>query len=469
MRGVPIYEADTESFGNNGLGLLLPISCEVEAQGDQLFEATIEMPIDRDGKFRLLQTDRFLKIATPVAPAPETEEESEEEVVQPAQSAVQTVEIYRLRNGVSVNLRQKPSASSIIIDSYSNKAEVIVLQKTNSTWWKVQMKKGGAVGYMAQQYLVYVRTETKGGGGGSESPFVVPTIARMQIFRIYSVETNTTEKICVARALHYSYDLRGYIINREYKPEKAAAKTAIQTCWNALSSESPFTLYIGNVTGTITGDYSYRSFSDALLNEDDGLLKQCKARILRDNMDIYILPAESTDRGVTIRRGKNLKGVDVTVDVSEVVTQIIPCGKTADGDPLFLPEVFVTSPNAGNYAYNRVQKIDYDVQVDSEGDYPTTSAAYTALRTMAGKEFSENHIDEPIYGMDVDFVGIENLPEFQGTDFADLQSIFLHDTVAVIDELIGMEAYISATAYRWDALCEKYTRLTLGVLTDTGF
>lgn len=478
MLGIPVYAEDTDNFANNGLGLIMPTACEVEGEGDTLWEATIEMPIEQDGRFSLLQIERCVKLVVPVPPAPEAEEAGEDEE-EPAETqdapvllaaATQTVQIYRLKKGVSVNLRQKPSASAKIIDAYSNQAEVILLSKYSSYWWKVQMKKGGAVGYMAQQYLVFVREESSGGGGsgGGESPFVVPTASRKQLFRIYSVETDTEQGMVTARALHISYDLRGYIVNREYKPEKVAAKKALQACWNALSSESPFTLYIGDITGKVTGDYSYRPFSDVLLNDSDGILVQCGARIVRDNFDLYVMPAEPVDRGVTIRRGKNLDGVSVTIDTSEVVTHIMPCGKKANGDPLFLPETYIISPNAGLYAYPRVKKIDYDVQVDSEGEYPSTSAAYTALRNMAAAEYTDEYVDQPIYGMDIDFVGIENTPEFAGTDYANLQAVFLHDLVAIIDELIGLIATIQVTAYRWDVLNESYLRLTVGTLPDLG-
>ncbi|MBP3311681.1 MAG: hypothetical protein J6L72_05535, partial [Butyricicoccus sp.] len=233
----------------------------------------------------------------------------------------------------------------------------------------------------------------------------------------------------------------------------------------------PFTLHIGKISGTITGDFSYMSFVEALLDPDEGFLKQCGALLVRDNFDIYIIPDEIRDTGVTIRRRKNLVGLRVTYDDADAITRIIPCGKDEENEPLFLPEMYVDSPHINDYPFIRTKKIDYKVTVgkldkDEENDgtkFETEDEAFEAMRSLAKADFDAG-CDLATYGMDVDFVLLGDTLE--GQDVSDLQSVHLIDTVTVIDSMIRVRAKIRSTAYVWDWLAEQYDSMTLGSLTD---
>lgn len=460
MKGIPIYAEDASDFGTNGLGLLYPLSCEVQEQTSAMYELTIEMPITQDGKFSLLQPERIIKASTPVPDAPKVTPSSSDGNVSEGSG-----EIWRIKPGLYVNLRQKPSSSSSskILGTYGGKTEMLLLEKTSSSWYHVQILKGGAVGYMYARYLEYVR-DSGGGGGGGGGEDVIPEISRTQLFRIYSVEPDTDQNSCIARAMHIFYDLRGNLIDGEYSPQNVDAATVLSACFSKLAYPHDFSLYLGNISGKVSGEYGYRSFVDALLNPEDGILNQINAHLLRDNYNIYIVPNEDVDRGVQIRRGKNLRSLAVTYDTSEVITRIIPVGEDANGNPLYITGKNVDSIHIDDYPFIRAKRIEYDIKVDKNGDYPTAAKARAALKDAAQAEFDERGADVAAYGMQVDFLMLENSVEYAA--YAQIQKVFLFDLVTVIDDLIGVRTKLHVTEYVWDALLERYKSLIIGTLLD---
>jgi hypothetical protein len=169
--------------------------------------------------------------------------------------------------------------------------------------------------------------------------------------------------------------------------------------------------------------------------------------------------------GVTIRRGKNLIGVQVTTDSSDVVTRIIPVGKNEKGNDLYLQGTrYVDSPHIGDYPTIYVKRIEYDVRVGkNEGEFADDDAARAELLRLANADFAAG-ADAAAYGMEVDFITLGNA---DGSDeYASLQAVHIHDTVTVIDELIQLRAKLRVTGYTWDVLAGRYTAITLGDVVD---
>ena len=274
---------------------------------------------------------------------------------------------------------------------------------------------------MSTKYLKIVdsRTETIRGGRPSAKKRVVQMMqSRMQLFRIYSTEQDSEAGMVTVKARHVFYDLCGDMINGDYSPEKVPAAEAAQKTFAMLRNSKDFKLYVENLSGgSVTGEYGYKNPVEALLDPDEGIVAQCGCQIIRDNFDVHLIDDIESDMGVTVRRGKNLVGVTVTVDDSEVVTQIKPCGKDKDGNEFWLADAegdgrYVNSAHIGQYPVVRTVRQDYDVSlVDSDEDNETKfkdnasgrNAARNKLRELAQQDFADG-ADLPSYGMDVDFV-----------------------------------------------------------------
>lgn len=461
---IAIYAPNATDFSNNGLGLLLPTECTVEEQANGMYELTVVHPITGDLRWAQIQNGCIIKADAPVRETPLYETEA----FQGTETTTTTVtrKLYKVDVNTRLRLRAKPNTSSKILGRYKNGTQVVRLKDMGNGWYRVMIRKGGATGYMSASYLDYVKdiTETVTTTKPVTREGVSVQPAREQLFRIYSTEVNTDAQTVTAKAMHIFYDLRGNPVNRTYSPENADASTAAETLFGAALVENDFDLHT-HLTGKVTGEYGYKSIPECLLDPDIGILAQTGGNLVRDNFDVFLLPDAVRDMGVTIRRGKNLIGVTVDTDMTDVVTRIIPVGKNKDGDDLFLDGVqYVDSPRIGNYPTILAKRIDYDVKVgDGDGEFSSNSKARAELRRLAQADFDAG-ADLPTYGMEVDFILLGNTAEY--ADYASLQSVHLFDTVTAIDELIGLRAKIRVTGYKWDVLGGRYESVTLGELVD---
>ena len=471
MIAIPMYDKACTDFSTNGICLIQPTECTVEEMANGMYELTMELPIGEDGRFSLVTPGAVVKAVTPVRESPLYE--MVEETTSATTVTVVTKRIYKVNTSSGrLRLRQKASSSAKVLSSWKKGTEVTLLDSSESPWYKVSVVKGGAVGYMHSNYLSFVRnvTEKITKSRPVTQNAVKVEISRDQLFRIYSVENDTEQGLQTVRAMHVFYDTRYDFVNATYAPENVAAGTAASYCFGHLRYTPEHTLYHAGLTKSISGEYSWKNFAEALLDPDNGIVPQADGCIFRDNFDIYLLPDEERDMGVTVRRGKNLVGVTVTTDDSNVVTRIQPCGKDKDGNNYFLPgSACVDSSRIGDYPVIRAQKIDYSVTYDpdaedpDEGTYTSESAARAALIAAANADYAAG-CDLPTYGMEVDFVLLETAAEY--AEYARLQAVHLFDTVTVIDELIGLTARLRVTAYKWNVLSEQYESVTLGTIQD---
>lgn len=437
-----------------------------------MFELTLEQPIDATLRWALIEPGCILKAPVPTRDAPIFEEI--EDVWGEAPVKI-TRNVWTV-SGTTVGLymRSGPGTNYKKYGYLKNGAKVNEIgRKTVSgrVWVHVIVQKGGRNCWMSTKWLKKTGTVTETVKQGTiiGQRSVVYEQSREQLFRIHTVERDARRGIVTAKAMHIFYDLSGNLVNTAYNVEKKTpARDVLTAIFSKLAVETDFELHIGGkaLDAKITGDYGWKNPIECMLDPDEGVLAQAGALLMRDNFDVFVLPDNVRDSGVTIRRGKNLKGVTVTRDESAIVTRIIPCGKNKKGNDLFLSGTnHVDSPHIGDYPHPFVKKIDYDVKVvdkdaDNETTFSTDAKARVKLKALAEADFSENGVDLPSVGMEVDFVLLQNTDEYR--DYAALQAVFLNDTVTVIDSIIGLTAKLRVTAYEWDALRCQYTSVRLG-------
>lgn len=478
MTGIPIYAKGEEDFSTNGLGLLTPLEATVEEDAAGKYEATIVQPIDGTYRWAQIQGGCILKIPTPVRESPIYE------AVADGNSAETEVtrEIWKVvKTSVGVRLRTGPGTGYKRLSTHKNGTRVVNMGETENGFMHVVMVDGGAEGWMSTKYLEKESTQTETITPEKPGNSILNLEqSRDQLFRIYSVETDTDEQTVTAKAMHIFYDQRGNLIDAEYEPENVPVATAVAEIKSKLLDPNPITWHIQRLTGNVSGTYSFKTPVEAFLDPDEGIVAQTKALLVRDNFNAYLLPDAVRDRGVTVRRRKNLVGVTVSHDEADIATRVIPVGKDKDGNPLYLsgsnyPKKYVERIDVDasfvpNYATTMTARIEYDVSVGTPDEenkdkvFKTDAEAMAELYRRACLEFTENGIDLPKYGMEVDFVLLGNTEEY--ANYASLNAVHLYDTVTVIDELIGVTAKLRVTGYEWDALRKQYKSVTLGNLQE---
>lgn len=223
-----------------------------------------------------------------------------------------------------------------------------------------------------------------------------------------------------------------------------------------------------DITTASTAYYVQKNFIEALNGDDENaFLKRWGGEVAYQNFKIIVNNRLGADNGLRVEFGFNLTGLQEQVDMSNVVTRIIP--KAFNG--YILPEnETVDSPLINNYPVVYTRVIEYqDVKLaedatEEDEDNGTIICAtmeelYAALRTKANAEFDAG-IDLPNITYDVDMVDLSRTDLYK--DYAGLLNVQLGDTVHVKNRRMGIETTARVITLVYDCITQKVTSLTLG-------
>ena len=259
----------------------------------------------------------------------------------------------------------------------------------------------------------------------------------MQPFRIYYVKPSMKEIAVNAR--HIFYDL----LDNQCKPitHSGTAAAALAALQAAFAYPMPFSFDTDiSLTGTLTT--GRMNPVQALLSDDDeatSFVKGYGGELLRDGFRVSVKAALGQDRGVSIRYGKNLVGLEVTEDESEVKTRIVCYGKNGS--------VTLESPHLGDYIYPKIHTLTEENKTLSE------------VQEEAQALF-DGGCDIPSINIKVDFVALEKTVEYR--EYAVLEEVFLGDMATVINTKMGFQKQAKVISYEWDCLLEQYNDVELG-------
>ena len=455
-----VYPADCTDFSSNGLGAVTPMSCAVTETLNGEWELTLVHGIDERGKWTRLSEGCILRAPVPAAMTP-----SVDLVTQQYQTSTYDVQIYKITTKSGpLHLRSGTGTNYKILGKYKKGREVIVLNKTTSSWYEVTAPDGKH-GYMASQYLTFQRTETQTvqTNVGFRNQVIEARQLRDQPFRIYRVVPELDKVTVYAR--HIFYDLLDNMIKSLKPSPSAVGASVVQSLSEACMSSHDFSFY-SDLTSTAE-DVEWENVNpvEAMLGEN-GLVSKYDAELARDWYDVFLVKRVGSDTDVSIRERKSLTGISYDVDETDVVTRIMPTGEDADGNILYLPELYLDSPNLSVYTHPKWIHLPVsEAKEVTDGDEPKSKAqCYAEMRKAAQAEFDAG-CDLPTVTLKVDFINCSDTEEYK--QYAALTDIFLGDSVRVIARRIGVEVSMRMTQYTYDCLTKKYTSVTLGTAADT--
>ena len=268
-----------------------------------------------------------------------------------------------------------------------------------------------------------------------------------QPFRIYRV-VSTLDNITVY-ARHIFYDLLdNFIIGFT---SSGTADNVLKDIVNRFSYSTNFK-FETNITSSGRVTIEKESPVSALLNSDEEKTKFIQSfggELLRDKFKVKILENIGLDKGYTIRYGKNLLGLTIDEDYSNVYTKIYAYGK--DGI-----SVVVNSDNIDNYLYPKITTQDFS-------DIDNTSSL-----TQKAKEFLKT-VDKPIINIDVNFILLSKTEEYKQFQF--LEDIKLGDILTIYNQKMNFSKKAKVISYTYDAISDSYISVILGdflnILTDS--
>lgn len=274
-----------------------------------------------------------------------------------------------------------------------------------------------------------------------------------QPFRIY-YHKPTMDGIEV-QARHIFYDLMDNICESvEFSGSAQGAMDAIKA---GMSVPMPFTFYTditgdkGGIRCTMDNPVSLLLREEWDNNEGDtrSFFYFYGGELKRDFFNVSMLESLGSDRGVFITYRKNLVGLEVTEDISDVATRIYPIGK----DGLTLEGQYIDSPYVGNYVYPKVKVIE-DTNAESQSD----------LKEVVEQFFADGG-DVPKVNIKIDFTDLSQTEEYK--QYANLEKVFLGDTVTVINQKIGFFKKAKVISYEFDTILRRYNKIELGDFSPT--
>ena len=288
-----------------------------------------------------------------------------------------------------------------------------------------------------------------------------------QPFRIYSI-TKPINGIVTVHAAHLSYDTSGSIV-KLFPADAGSASAAMSYLKNFSVPSTPFTFFT-NVGKSGTMSVPKPSSIRSLLGGSDGsILDTFGGEYLFDKWNISLLESRGSNRGVTIRYGKNMTDLEQEENDTDFYTGVYPFwySESEDGGLVTLSanDGIVNAP--GNYDFVKIMPLDLSSEdfsketTDSEG-YTTTIEKPTEeeLLAAAQKYIANNKIGIPKVSLDVSFVMLAQTEEYK--DFARLDTVKLCDTVTVEFEKLGVKTTAKCIKTVYNVLTDKYDSIELG-------
>ena len=286
-----------------------------------------------------------------------------------------------------------------------------------------------------------------------------------QPFRIYDISKPINGLVTI-KAEHISYDMSGYPVSPFSVSD---VKAAISNTQSSAIVSHPFKLSTDmSASGefTILKPVSMRSLlggsSESILESYGG-----DGEYEFNGFNVILHQNRGTNRGVTIRYGKNMTDLKQEESCSNVYTAVYPFWYSDEWGMIELPEK--TLKTAGTYDYTRILPLDLSNEWENSYEWDDQYPSEDEIRELAQNYVDKNNIGVPIVSLTVSFEQLSQTKEYEM--MALLETVRLCDTVNVEFPLLGVSATSKCIKTTYNAITNKYISIELGesqsTLSDT--
>ena len=268
-----------------------------------------------------------------------------------------------------------------------------------------------------------------------------------QPFRIYKITKPLNKRVTV-KARHISYQT-------SHIPVAPFAAASCAQALNGLKSNAaeacPFEFWTDKST---TANFSVEepsSIRSRLGGTRGSILDTYGGEYEWDGYTIKLHENRGSDKGVTLRYGKNITDITQEENIENTITGVYPYWKGSEEGStetlVELDEKVLHSANAQNFPYQMTVPLD----MSSYFQNPPTQAQ---LRERAQAYMKANKIGIPSVSIKVSFLPLWQTEEYK--ELMNLERVNLCDTVTVIFERLGVEATAKVVRTKFNVLeCGK--------------
>lgn len=278
-----------------------------------------------------------------------------------------------------------------------------------------------------------------------------------EIFRISKVTIGTKYIDIVARQITISDTMTLFL--DDVRPESQNGLSALSyIISNSYGKGKENITVTSDITRTATAYYVRKSVYEAIQGtEDTAFLTRWGGEIQRRAYNIAINDKIGSERGFTIREGKNLTGFEGSSNIDNLVTRAR--GQGYNG----IMGNWIESPLINSYAktYSNVIKYE-DVKVKDENSdegYDTLEEAIAELDRRIKLEFSDSNIDKIQATYNINFVQLARTKEYENYQVA--ETCYLGDTIRVYIPRLNQDIFVRAISKKYNVLLQKTEEITL--------
>ena len=269
-------------------------------------------------------------------------------------------------------------------------------------------------------------------------------------------KTNKTLDSITASAWQISYDLANAVISN-----RAWMEQALSTAWSDMLKAGD----TGKVDQRFSGVSDIASVNSVRIvrsnvlaaligTQDNSVVNRWGGEIKRNKFTVDMLSRRGQDRGIVLRYGKNITGINENIDDSQAYQAVLPSYLDASDQPVVMP--LMKSPYFDAMPNPRTVAMHFsDIKLSEE---LTQAQAEQEVQDRVNAGWL-NRVDLPQVSCEISFVELRNTLEYK--DLAELETILLGDTLrAVWSGHIDVKQRV--IAYEWDALRDRYINIQLG-------
>ncbi|WP_186731228.1 phage tail spike protein [Leuconostoc lactis] len=273
-------------------------------------------------------------------------------------------------------------------------------------------------------------------------------------FRITSTDLDIMGHNVMIEADSITYDLNHNIV-KHLNVSGADGQTMMSALKNAIVNPSIFNFYsdINHVSGT---SLDYVNPMEAVMGVKGSFLQIWGGELKRENRRVAMFNRRGRDNVATFRLGKNISGLKYKVDISSLVTRILPIKSVQENDTTtYLEGTPVSSQYINSYEQIYTIKVDFtDDTIKTVDDLNKASANWFVDSANTAR-------DKPSVTIDIDVLSLQDSADYQDK-FKDLESVALTDTVTVYVPEYGINVTAIVNELHFDPIQERVTKLTVG-------
>ncbi len=273
-------------------------------------------------------------------------------------------------------------------------------------------------------------------------------------FRIVSTELDISGYAVTIEADSITYDLTHNIVKHlNVSGNGQSFMTALK---NAVVNPSIFEFYSDIATSSTTS-LNYVNPMEAIMGTTGSFLQIWGGELKRENRRVAMFNRRGRDNVSTFRLGKNISGLKYSVDISSLVTRIIPTKSIQNDDQTTttLEGTPVDSQYINNYEQIYTLPLEFtDDTIKTVADLNTAAKGWFTQSANTGR-------DKPTVTIDIDVLSLQDSADYQDK-FKNLESVSLTDTVTVYVPEYGVNVTAIVNELHYDPILDRVTKMTVG-------